>query len=516
MTVDEAKELKVARVMCLDDVLMHTRYFYKRIFKRKFVVNSHHEKVCGVLNMVLAGLLTKVIINIGPRYSKTELAVKNFVSSAFAHNPKSIFIHLSYSQKLVEDNSDSIKAIMKSPEYQSMFPDVRISKKNDSKKKWNTTAGGSFYAASTAGQVTGMGAGTVEEEEDFKEFESQLSSLLEGLEINSFTVKSKFGGALIIDDPIKPEDAFSDLLRVKINERWDSTIKNRVNSRRTPIIVMGQRTHEEDLSGHLMVSDGYTTDLQEAINNPDIWYVLAIPVIQEDENGQEFALWPFKHTLTELKKMQVADQMNFDTQYMQDPTPLVGLMYGTFRTYKNAESIPLTLMSIRKAYIDTADEGKDYLCSICYFETEFAMFVTDVLYTADPMEVTEPATALQLKVQRTNVARIESNNGGRGFARQVETQTRIIKNLATEITWFHQSLNKKVRINTNSAKATNLIYMLEGWDSLWPKFYKAVTKYRKEGKNAHDDAPDAITGMVEYFGKDQLQNTDEKVLSVFG
>lgn len=516
MTVDEAKEFKVARVMCLEDVMIHTRYFFRKMKKRKFIVNSHHEQVCNVLNMVIEGLLTKVIINIAPRYSKTELAVKNFVSSAFAHNPASVFIHLSYSQKLVEDNSEAIKAVIKSQEYQSMFPEVRISGKNDSKKKWNTTAGGSFYAASTAGQVTGMGAGTVEDEEDYIEFESQLKALLESIEVNSFAVKSKFGGALIIDDPIKPEDAFSDVLRVKINERWDSTLKNRVNSRRTPIIVMGQRTHEEDLSGHLMQSDGFTYDLQEAINNPDIWYVLSIPVIQEDGKGNEFALWPFKHSLPELKKMQVTDQLNFDTQYMQDPTPLIGLMYGTFRTYKNVESIPLTLKSIRKSYVDTADEGKDFLCSICYHETETAMYVTDVIYTQEPMEVTEPGVAIQLAKQRTNTARFESNNGGRSFARTVETQTRMLKNVATSFTWFHQVNNKKVRIFNASAKVTNLIYMPEDWASRWPKFYKAVTTYRKEGKNAHDDAPDTLTGMVEYFGEDILVVNDPKVLSIFG
>lgn len=512
MTVDEAKEFKVAKVMVLEDVLMHTRYFFKKMYKRKFVVNTHHEQVCQVLNMVLQGLLTKVIINIGPRYSKTELAVKNFVSNAFGHNPASVFIHLSYSQKLVEDNSESIKNIMKTQEYQSMFPEVRISNKNDSKKKWNTTAGGSFYAASTAGQVTGMGAGTVEDEDDFKEFSSQLSALLQSLEINEFEAKSKFGGALIIDDPIKPEDAFSDLLRKKINDRWDSTIKNRVNSRRTPIIVMGQRTHEEDLSGHLMKADGFTTDLQEAINNPDIWFVLSIPVIQEDENGNEVALWPFKHTLEELKKMQTVDQLNFDTQYLQDPTPLVGLMYSTFREY---ERLPISENSIIKCYADTADEGADYLCSIVYLETESAMYVLDVIYTKKPMEYTEPTTAEQQATHKVNVCRIESNNGGRGFSRKVEELTRLLKNFVTTFVWFHQSDNKKARINTNSAKVVNMIFMPIDWKHRFPQFYKDVTKYRKEGKNKNDDAPDTLTGMVEFFGEDGLNPISEEVLSIF-
>lgn len=502
MTLTEAKEFKVASVMCREDVLMHTRYFFRKMKKRKFIVNDHHIQVCDVLNKVLEGLLTKVIINIAPRYSKTELAVKNFVSSAFSHNACAKFIHLSYSQKLVEDNSDDIKSIIKSEEYQSMFPEVRISIKNDSKKKWNTTAGGSFYAASTAGQVTGMGAGTVEEEEDFKEFEKQLDELLKALDINDFGVKSKFGGALIIDDPIKPEDAFSDLLRTKINDRWDSTLKNRVNSRRTPIVVMGQRTHENDLSGHLMASDGYTYDLDEAIANPDKWFVLAIPVILKDENGEEYALWPFKHTLVELKKMQEADQVNFDTQYLQDPTPIFGLMYRPLQGY---EHIPATETSLRKNYTDTADRGKDNLCSIDYTETAEFAYITDVTYTAKPMVETESMTALQLTKQKTQICRVESNNGGEGFARAVEKQCRALKNFLTTFIWFHQSDNKEVRIFNNSAKVYNIVRVPYDWEKRWPEFAKAIKNHRKSGKNASDDAADAITGIVEFFGVDEIQ-----------
>lgn len=501
MTIDEAKQFKVASVMCLEDVLMHTRYFYKKMHKRKFVVNSHHEDVCKVLNMVMAGLLTKVIINIAPRYSKTELAVKNFVSSAYAHNPAAKFIHLSYSDSLVQDNSDGVKSIMKSPEYQAMYPEVRISNRTDSKKKWYTTKGGVFYAASTAGQVTGMGAGTVDEEADWIEFDEQLKGLLDALDINSFEEKSKFGGALIIDDPIKPEDGFSEIIRNKINARWDSTIKNRVNSRRTPIIVMGQRTHEEDLSGYLMQTDGYTTDLQEAIKNPHLWYVLAIPVILTDELGNEFALWPFKHTLAELKSMQVADQLNFDTQYLQDPTPLLGLMYLPFKTYGH---IPETMQSQRKNYTDTADKGKDNLCSIDYIETEYAAYVTDVTYTPKPMVETEPMIGKQLARNKTQICRIESNNGGEGFARNVEQQTILSGNHGTVFIPFHQSANKDVRIYSNSAKVHNLLIMPHDWKERWPEFWKAVTKYRKTGKNAHDDAPDALTGVAEYFGVDEV------------
>jgi len=83
MDLETLKKLKVANVKCKQKLLFHTRYFFKNLYNRKFVVNSHHEIVCDVLDLILKGELIKVIINIAPRYSKTEIAVKNFISNDF-------------------------------------------------------------------------------------------------------------------------------------------------------------------------------------------------------------------------------------------------------------------------------------------------------------------------------------------------------------------------------------------------------------------------------------------------
>lgn len=80
-------------------MLSFTKYFFFEKTKRKFVVNSHHEKICDILDRVIRGELTKVIINLPPRYSKTEIVVKNFIAKGLAINPSSKFIHLSYSDR---------------------------------------------------------------------------------------------------------------------------------------------------------------------------------------------------------------------------------------------------------------------------------------------------------------------------------------------------------------------------------------------------------------------------------
>lgn len=476
--------VRYLQAFCMSGVLNYTKLLFKSKTGRRFVVSRHHKRICNALDDVISGKIRKLIINIAPRYGKTELAVKNFISYGLALNPSSKFIHLSYSDDLAHDNSEEIRDIVKSEEYQRLFPYVQIKRGTDSKKKWNTTAGGGVYAVSTGGQITGFGAGEVDDIDD-KEI---------GAEIDSISKEARFAGAIVIDDPIKPEDALSDVKREKINQRFETTIRNRVNSRNTPIIIIMQRLHENDLCGYLMKTE------------PGEWTVLSLPAIENEADGKEVPLWDFKHTLDELHHLNKINPFTFETQYMQNPTPMVGLMYGVFKTYKE---IPYTNRAIRKNYTDTADTGIDKLCSIDYIDTEIGNFILNVLYTDAPMEVAEPKVATMLAKDGITVANIESNNGGRGFARNVEKQSRIIGNDETEIKWFHQSGNKEVRIFTRSAEVMNLTYMPEGWETLFPEFHAEIKSFRKFGKNAHDDGADALTGTVEKRGEFEYDSYDD-------
>jgi predicted phage terminase large subunit-like protein len=480
MNVD-VRDIDVAKTWCLSSTLNFTRYFFKHRFNRKFVIGDHHKAISGLLDDVLAGKVKKAIINISPRYGKTELAVKAFIAEGLAINPRAKFIHLSYSDDLARDNSMGVQEIMNLPEYKRLFEAEPIS---HGTKKWYTKEGGGLYAVSSAGQVTGFGAGLVDEDEDEESSLDEFTSAI-GADEN-------FGGAIIIDDPIKPDDAMSVTIREKVNSKFDTTIRNRVNSRNTPIIIIMQRLHENDLCGHLIRKE------------PGQWTVLSLPCIYNDEKGEETALWPFKHTLEELKQERNNNPFVFETQYMQNPKPLQGLMYeNEFKTYS---AIPYSSKMVKKAYVDTADTGKDYLCAICYVETETANYITDVYYTQQAMEVTEPKTAEMLTKQATKEAVIEANNGGRGFSRSVENQCRIMNNNLTTFKTFHQSENKQVRIFTHSAGVQNITHFPVGWDKLWPQFYRDVTNYMKVGKNDHDDAVDALTGTFERRDSGSVQD----------
>lgn len=435
---------------------------FKAKTQRDFVWGDHHRTICKALDDVVDGKIKRLIINIAPRYGKTELVSKMFIAYGLALNPKSRFITLSYSEDLVLDNSQDINDYVRSAAFQYLYPHVQVTDRGS--KKWYTSKGGGVYAVSTAGQVTGFGAGQMDE--DTEEFLQRDPS-------------ERFSGAIIIDDPLKPVDAESDVEREKINSRYTTTIRSRTNSSNTPIIIVAQRLHEHDFCAYV----------QEV--EPDEWTVLSLPCITDDGKP----LWGFKQSLEELEKLRIADPVTFATQYMQNPTPKEGLMYADFKTY---DVLPVGEYKVYN-YTDTADTGADYLCSICFADFHTAIYILDVLFTPKPMEYTESETARMLTRNNVSVAFIESNNGGRGFARNVESLCRQLKNISTRIESFTQTNNKNSRIFSYSAKVTNVVYMPSGWERMWREFADSIKGYRRSGRNAHDDAPDALTGCVEKF-----------------
>ena len=486
---------ELLKLELLSSLEKYTKAMFKAQYRRSFAMNDHFKMIFKALENVVDGKCKRLIINMPPRYGKTETVIKSFSSWCFALNPTCKFLHLSYSDLLVTDNSTTVRNIMMEPLYKQLFPDSQLEREKGSSTRWKTMAGGEFYAVSTQGQVTGFGAGQVDEVDE-KElsyqdltFDKELDQIL-GLIDAKHNI---FQGAILIDDPIKPEDAESDLIRDRINTRFESTIRNRVNSRNTPIIIIMQRLHEEDLCGYLLDKE------------PDEWTVLSLPAIHTDENGNEVALWPMKHTLEELYKLRETEPIVFDTQYMQDPKPKEGLMYQEgFKTYK-PEQLPTGKDALKKwNYTDTADTGADSLCSICFIDTPEFVYVTDVYYTKDPMEITEPATARMLGRNGTKRARIESNNGGRGFARAVKRILRtVMKNFVCAVEYFTQTENKFSRIYTNSANVMSDVLMPEGWEHKWPRFNNALMSYRKDNKrkSQHDDAPDCLTGVYEMHAR---------------
>lgn len=293
-----------------------TKYFF-RVRGERFLPADHHAKIDEVLDKLERGELyngkgekcTILVVTISPRFGKTQYISIDWPARSIARNPRAKFIHLSYSDDLALDNSAKCRETIGSAEYQKLWP-VKIKSDADSKKKWYTLQGGGMYATAAGGPVTGFGAGSLadvdveDEGDEFAEFFAGGDTELD---------PSLFYGAIIIDDPIKVDDAYNENERNKVNKRLNGTIKNRRNSRNTPIVIVMQRLHEDDMAGFVLANG-----IEEPV------YHLNLPAA---DLKNKVSMWPAKHTFEELMAMKRADNAMFMAQYMQDPTPEDGTFF---------------------------------------------------------------------------------------------------------------------------------------------------------------------------------------------
>lgn len=515
--ISKLKLLKVAKLSCLDSLLFHTRYNFKHHQKRKFVVGDHHRTICNVLERVLAGELTRVIIEIAPRYGKTELAVKQFIAHGLALNPTSKYIHLSYSNTLALDNSEEVKDLVQEDFYQELFPEVQIKKDSKAKNKWYTTQGGGVYATAAAGQVTGFGAGQVDEEDaggramteqekaallkklqeaEDDELSGHVDELIDAVlnaEIDPILRKRKFGGAIIIDDSIKPEDADSDVLRERVNSRFDSTIRNRTNSRNTPIIVIMQRLHPNDLAGYLQKIE------------PGIWTVISLPALYVNEKGELCALWPHKHTVEELLQMQKINELVFERQYQQNPKPKTGLLFPIQDLhFYDPDEIDLSDPDFKYLAADPANEGGDDFAGADSRLIGDRIYIPNILYNTDGTDHNEAALVEMIIGEKIGFAGIEGVFGWSEVANRVRDVLND-KEFECELRVLRPRTGKHARITTRASFIRNNIWFRKDWESFpqYAKFIRNLTSYLKiqeaGKKNKHDEAPDVMEMIANYY-----------------
>lgn len=434
-----------------------------------------HRQYYNVLGDFAEKKIMKLMVFMPPQHGKSEGSTRRLPAYIMGRDPNRKVAIVSYSSPKARKFNREIQRIIDTPEYHEIFPDTCLSRSD-----YTDDAG--YIRTSDEFEIVGHRGG--------------LKSVGVGGPLTGEPVDT-----LIIDDIYKDaKTAWSPTVRESVEDWYDTVAETRLHNDSQQLIVF-TRWHENDLAGHLLEQQGK----YDPVTNPRGWVVVIYQAIkvgnptEYDPREEGEPLWPERHNLEKLLSVRARNSHVFESLYQQDPKPLEGLMYDSgFREY---EVIPFSKKMTKKNYTDTADTGEDYLCSVCYIETETFNYVTDILYTQKAMEYTEPKTAEMISRQATEEAAIESNNGGRGFARNVEKQCRLMGNNKTKIKWFHQGENKAVRIFSHSAAVQNITLFPKGWDKMWPKFYKDVTTYMKVGNNEHDDAPDVLTGMVERRSK---------------
>ncbi|HFU3963053.1 TPA: phage terminase large subunit [Streptococcus suis] len=428
--------------------------FYKS--SRKYLVD-----LCNDLQSFLSDDEHNVlVINEPPRHGKSRTAGM-FVQWLLGNDNDKKIMTGSYNETLSTVFSKNVRNAIQETKadkdvvvFNDIFPDTHIKYGDAAMNLWSLEGGyNNYLATSPTGTATGFGADII-----------------------------------IIDDLIKnAEEANNATVLEKHWEWFTNTMLSRLEEGGKIIIIM-TRWHSQDLAGKALVElpkSGYK--------------VKHISMKAYDEATDTMLC---DEVLSKQAYLQKAKTMGADiasANYQQEPIDIKGKLYNQgFKTY---QSLP-TFKRISN-YIDTADTGSDFLCSVVYGETmDNQAYMLDVLYTKDDMTITEPATARQLVMNKVNHSKVEGNNGGRGFARSVERHMKEDFNWnGTVVDTFHQSQNKQARIISNATWLMENLYMPENWRDKWPEYYKAMNTYQKEGKNANDDAPDATTGIAEEMNK---------------
>lgn len=367
--------------------------------------------------------------------------------------------------KMVRDSITEKKADKDKVIFSDIFPQTNIKQGDGAANLWSLEKGNNNYlATSPTGTATGFGANII-----------------------------------VIDDLIKnASEANNSLNRDKQWSWFTDTMLSRLEGNDWKIIVVMTRWHSKDLAGRL---------ISHCNENKISYKQILYKAIKDDGSMLCDDILNYESYTIKTKTMSPEIAL---ANYQQEPIDLKGTLYKSFKTY---DEIPKDMFGNYKfteikSYCDTADTGDDYLCNIIYGVLNREAYILDVYYTKDHMEITEKEVAKRLTEFKVNNALVEGNNGGRGFARQVERNMRGLGNHKTIIRTFHQTNNKNARILSNATWVMEHIYYPSNWHNKWNEYFVSMKEYQREGKNTHDDAQDATTGVAEniieagglYFG----------------
>lgn len=411
-----------------------------------------------------------MLLNLPPRHAKSTTAGR-FVEWELGRNPKLRVATGSYNEDMATDFSKDVRENIAEERviddqivYTDIFPKAKLKQGSAAAKRWALQGSKlSYLATSPGGSATGKGF-----------------------------------DLLIVDDVIKGIVEATN--ENELQKHWDWFTKQMLSrvEKGGKIIVIMTRWHSKDLAGRIideMPAMGYKLRvvIKKALINEETHEMLCPDILSYED---------FK------KKRAAMGTAIANANYQQEPIDQKGRLYQKFQTY---DKLPDNVIKIWN-YTDTADKGADYLSSPVWAETsDHKAYLLDVLYTKEPMEITENAHANMIIRNKVNHIRVEGNNGGRGFRRNSERKAKELGYYSAYWEDFHQAANKQSRILSNSAWVENNVYYPEDWALRWPEFYEAMTTYQREGKNAHDDAPDSITGIAETLQMQNPQSLEERM-----
>ena len=431
-----------------------------------------HRTYYRVLEAFAHGRIRRLMITMPPQHGKSVGATTLLPAYLLGLDPDLRIAIASYSAALASKFNRRVQRILESAEYGRLFPATTI--KRGAKPANYIRTADEVEIVGREGSLLSVGR----------------EGSLTGNRVDCFLLDDLYKDAMEANSPIVRENCW---------EWYASVVRTRMHNASRELMVF-TRWHEEDLIGMLrrrerVVELHAWSDLERV--PADGWLALDFEALRTaapteiDPRAAGEALWPARHDAALLRAKRALDPLRFECMYQGRPSVREGLLYGD--QFAEYDTLPREIVR-RANYTDTADTGDDYLCSVSYaVDADGVIYVTDLVYSRERMEVTEGEVADLLLRSHTRTAAVESNNGGRGFARAVQRLAPAVR-----VEWFHQSANKEARILSHSATVLHTVRMPRGWNQRWPELYAHLTTYRRKFRaNRWHDAADVLTGIVE-------------------
>lgn len=446
------------------------RCFHELNPQTPFFMNPYIELLAARLDACRRGEIKRLIINIPPRHLKSICASVAFPAFLLGHNPSVAVISASYGQDLSDKMARDCRNIMSSNFYKEIFP-TRLSEEKHSIEEFVTTQKGYRLSTSVGGVLTGRGA-------DF----------------------------IIIDDPMKPDEALSETRRKSVNEWYDNTLYTRLNDKQNGCIIMiMQRLHEDDLVGHVLEQEKWEVISFPAIAEQDEEHMVKTPLgILKFQRKAGEPLHPERENLATLAVLcQTMGEYNFQSQYQQAPMPPGGGMVKKqwLKFYEPGEQ-PAKFDLILQSW-DTANkvtELSDYSVCTTWGKKKNDFYLLNVFRRRMEFPDLKRAVREQANFYKATTVLIEDKASG----------TQLIQDLQHERLRGVKAYEPTAAGNDKVMRLNAQTYAIENGQVLLPREAHWLEEYIKEltgfPGSKYDDQVDSTSQALDWLQKPRIES----------
>ena len=417
-----------------------------------FTSRTFMKEIAFAFQEIEENKINSLSVSLPPRAGKSYIT-SLFCAWTIGRNPDQSVMRNTCTATLYLKFSYDVRAIVKSERFKEVFPDVVLSDDKANLQGWNTNRSVQvgYFGAGVGGTIIGFGASNVAITDD----------LYRGI-----------------------EDALSDTVNDRINQWKESTHDSRFESGCKRIDI-GTRWSVNDVIGRNIDSGSYEKQITvKALDDQDRSFCESVMTTDEYLD----------------KRKKTAHEI-WCAEYQQEPVDISGRTFTDLRMIDKDEFEKIKdQIEGCIGYVDTADAGQDYTAMIIGAVIKNELFIVDYVFTRDNTDITIPLIASKLDNWSVNYCRVESNNIGAMFGRQLQQMVK-----STKILLVHNSQNKITRIIMQSAFIQNKFIFVKNGDNHHELFMQNLLSFTKEGKNKNDDSPDCSAGLA-LFAQSMFKN----------